>query len=232
MPARVYPQAVSRRSLIYLHGFASSPRSSKARLFADRAATAGIAFACPDLNEPEFRTLTVSRMIDSVERTIADLPEGPVALVGSSLGAFVALHAAARHSGARADRRPIDRLIFLAPALDLVPGFEREVGPDQVRRWQATDAYTVFHYSDNQPRELAWAFMEDARRYDAFAVSLPVPTLIYQGRRDEVVAPEAVERWAASRPWVTLRLVDDGHQLLAHVEQMWSDTRRIVEGDE
>jgi len=223
---------VSRRSLIYLHGFASSPRSSKARLFADRAAAAGIAFACPDLNEPEFRTLTVSRMIDSVERTIAGLPEGPVALVGSSLGAFVALHAAARHSGARVDRWPIDRLIFLAPALDLVPGFEREVGPDQIRRWQATDSYTVFHYSDNQARELAWAFMEDARRYDAFAVSLPVPTLIYQGRRDEVVAPEAVERWAASRPWVTLRLVDDGHQLLDHVEQMWSDTRRIVEGGE
>jgi uncharacterized protein len=222
---------VSRRSLIYLHGFASSPRSSKARLFAARAASAGIPFACPDLNEPEFRTLTVTRMIDQVDRAIDGLPDSPVALVGSSLGAFVALHAAARRAlPGTVDR--VDRLIFLAPALDLVPEFEREVGPERIREWEATDAYSVFHYADNKPRDLGWAFMADARGYDASAVSLMIPTLIYQGRRDEVVAPAGVERWAASRPWVTLRLVDDGHQLLDHVEEMWREVRRFVEGDE
>jgi uncharacterized protein len=231
VPAGVHPQAVSRRSLVYLHGFASSPRSSKARLFAERAAAADITFSCPDLNAPEFRTLTVTRMLDQLDQVIAVLPEGPVAIVGSSLGAFVALHAAARRAALRDDPRPIDRLIFLAPALDLVAGFEREVGAEQIRAWQATDAYTIFHYADNQPRELSWAFMADATGYDAFAVSLPIPTLIYQGRRDEIVAPEAVERWAASRPWVTLQLVDDGHQLLDHVDQMWNEVRRVVEGD-
>jgi pimeloyl-ACP methyl ester carboxylesterase len=222
---------VSQRSLIYLHGFASSPRSSKARLFAARAASAGIPFTCPDLNEPEFRTLTVTRMIDQVGRAIDGLPDGPVALVGSSLGAFVALHAAARRAlSGTVDR--VDRLIFLAPALDLVPEFEREVGPERIREWEATDTYSVFHYADNRPRDLGWAFMADARGYDPSVVSLMIPTLIYQGRRDEVVAPAGVERWAASRPWVTLRLVDDGHQLLDHVEEMWREVRRFVEGDE
>lgn len=222
---------MSRRSLIYLHGFASSPRSSKARLFATRAAAARIPFACPDLNEPEFRTLTVTRMIDRVDRVIDELPAGPVALVGSSLGAFVALHAAARRGLTGIDDR-IDRLIFLAPAMDLVAEFEREVGSGRIREWEATDAYSVFHYADNRPRDLGWAFMADARGYDAASVSLTTRTLIYQGRRDEVVAPAGVERWAASRPWVTLRLVDDGHQLLDHVEEMWREVRRFVEGDE
>jgi pimeloyl-ACP methyl ester carboxylesterase len=170
-------------------------------------------------------------MIDQVDRVIDGLPDGPVALVGSSLGAFVALHAAARRAPAGTVDR-IDRLIFLAPALDLVPEFEREVGPERIREWEATDAYSVFHYADNMPRDLGWAFMADARGYDAATVSLMIPTLIYQGRRDEVVAPAGVERWAASRPWVTLRLVDDGHQLLDHVEEMWREVRRFVEGDE
>ncbi len=223
---------MSRRSLIYLHGFASSPRSSKARLFGERAAAAGIPFACPDLNEPEFRTLTVTRMIDQVDRAIDSVPDGPVALVGSSLGAFVALHAAARRALKDAADRRIDRLIFLAPAFDLVPGFEREVGPQRIRDWEGSDAYTVFHYADNRPRDLGWGFMLDARGYDAFSVSLEIPTLIYQGRRDEVVAPAGVERWAAARPWVTLRLVDDGHQLLDHVDEMWTEVSRVVQGDE
>ena len=200
-------------------------------MFADRAAAACIGFACPDLNEPDFRTLTVTRMIEHVERTISALPVGPVALVGSSLGAFVALHAAAQRSADQSPDRPIDRLIFLAPALDLVPSLELEFGPDRMRTWEDTDAFSVFHYGDNMARDLGWTFMTDARRYDAYAVTLRTPTLVYQGRRDEVVAPASVERWAATRPWVTLRLVDDGHQLLDHVDQMWADVRRFLEVD-
>lgn len=220
------------RSLVYLHGFASSPRSSKARFFAERASAAGLGFACPDLNLPEFRTLTVTRMLDQVDAIVDALPDGPVALVGSSLGAFVALHAAnRRHASIPAAPRAIDRLIFLAPALDLVSSLEQELGTDRIARWQATDRHELFHYADAATRELRWAFMADARRYDSYSVRLTTPTLVYQGTRDEVVAPATVSRWAADRPWVTVRLVDDGHQLLGHLDQMWTDIARFVEVD-
>ena len=88
----------------------------------------------------------------------------------------------------------------------------------------------MFHYGDDAMRELGWGFMPDARSYDSDAVRLDLPTLIYQGRRDDVVRPASVERWVAARPHVTLRMVDDGHQLLGHVETMWADVATFLGG--
>lgn len=97
--------------VLYLHGFASSPQSSKARFFAGRLAARDISVTVPDLNQPDFSTLTVSRMLGQVSELIAR-SAGPVSVVGSSLGGFVAVQAARQHP----DR--ITRLVLLAPALD------------------------------------------------------------------------------------------------------------------
>src|SRR6188768_233738 len=99
-------------SAVYLHGFASSPASSKATRFGRELAALGIPFACPDLNEPDFSTLTVTRMLEQTAAAI-HAAKSPVALIGSSLGAFVALHAAAAAGSGN-----VDRLILMAPALD------------------------------------------------------------------------------------------------------------------
>ena len=125
---------------------------------------------------------------------------------------------------------PVDRLVLLAPALDLVSSLEEEFGPAKMGAWQHSGRLPVFHYGDDAMRELGWDFMPDARTYDSDAVQLDLPILIYQGRRDEVVAPDGVERWAATRPQVTLRLVEDGHQLLDHLEMMWADVVTFLGG--
>jgi hypothetical protein len=214
------------RAIIYLHGFASSPRSSKARFFASRGAAAGLQVAVPDLNQPDFRALTVTRMMDATDEILGTL-DGPVTLVGSSLGAFVAVLAAARRARVRC-QPAIDRLVLLAPALDLRESLEIELGPDALADWERLDRRDVFHYADNQMRSLGWKFMADTRQYDAFGVQLDMPVLIYQGTRDQVVKPASVERWASDRPGVTLRLVDDGHQLLEHMEPLWEDVARFI----
>jgi alpha-beta hydrolase superfamily lysophospholipase len=166
-------------------------------------------------------------MLDAVDDSLEAIGDHPVALVGSSLGAFVAVLAAERR--ARAARSPdIDRVVLLAPAFDLVPSLESEIGAEALSDWERRDRRDVFHYAENQSRTLGWGFMADARQYDAFGVQLDKPVLIYQGTRDEVVKPTSVERWARGRPGVTLRLVDDGHQLLQHMEPLWEDVARFI----
>jgi len=51
-------------NVFYLHGFASSPASTKVGYFTDRFGEHGIDLRCPDLNQPDFATMTLTRMLD------------------------------------------------------------------------------------------------------------------------------------------------------------------------
>lgn len=211
------------RHVVYLHGFASSPKSSKAQRFGRELAKLGIGFSCPDFNQPSFETLTVSRMLDQVESAIASTREGAVALIGSSLGGFVAAHAAARDRTGR-----IDRLILLAPAFDFGGNRLRQLGEHGIEEWRASGRLRVFHYGLDRECDVGFDLYEDAAQYDAFALTSSLPTLIFQGRHDASVDPATVERWAKGRPSVDLRLVDDGHQLRDSMDEIWTESKKFL----
>ena len=101
----------------------------------------GVEFHCPDLNHPDFSTMTVSRMVEKVQAIIENLPEGQVILCGSSLGSFVALHATERMS------RQIDRMILLAPAFDFGRKPVGDLGEDGMARWKDEGWWTFTHYA-------------------------------------------------------------------------------------
>jgi len=210
------------RHVIYLHGFASSPGSSKAQRFAQELLGTGVGFSCPDFNLPSFETLTITRMLDQTRAAIAAAGAEPVALVGSSLGAFVALHAAAQDATSR-----VDRLVLLAPALDFGGNRLRQLGEHGIDEWRRRGTIPFFHYALNRPAAVGFALYEDAARYDAHAVDVRWPTLVFQGTRDASVDPGMVERWASTRPTVDLRLVDDEHQLSASVDWIWQESARL-----
>ncbi len=209
------------RHAVYLHGFASSPESSKAVWLGEALTRAGVGYSCPDLNQPSFETLTVTRM---VEQTLAALEaaQAPVALIGSSLGAYVAVHAAAADAG-----RFVDRLVLLAPALDFGGNRLTHLGPHSIEEWRAAGALTVHHYGLGGARSVGFGLYEDAAAYDAFDVALDLPTLVVQGRQDDVVDTAMVERWCAARPSVDLHLVDDGHQLRESLPFIWGKCQRL-----
>jgi pimeloyl-ACP methyl ester carboxylesterase len=201
------------RPVVYVHGFASSDRSTKAGYLASRLASHGIALRSPNFNLPDFASLTMTRMLDQLAGAIGG---GGATLIGSSLGGTVAVLAAAR----LADR--IDRLVLLAPAVTFAKEGHRLLPPERVADWRRRGALPFFHYGDNCERLLDFAFYEDIRRYDAFQAVFSQPTLIFQGVRDASVDHRTVEQFAASRPNVTLSLLDDDHQLIVSLPRIWS----------
>jgi uncharacterized protein len=221
--------------VFYLHGFASSARSSKARFFGERLASLGLPLHLPDFNEPDFFTLTVTRMLDQVDAAIAALPTGPVTLIGSSLGAFVAWHAAARRAAKAAaagdgheQSHPVEKLVLLAPALDFGKNRMKDLGEEGLAKWKATNRLEFFHYGYGEPRDVHYELYEDARRYDSTRVTVDAPALVFHGRRDALVEPAMVEQFCAARPSMTLHMLDDEHQLLGHLDLLWRETAAFL----
>ena len=119
-------------------------------------------------------------------------------------------------------------LVLLAPALDFGADDRGRIGDVTIADWKEAGSCEVFHYAWNRPEILDYALYEDARRYDAFAVRLDMPVLVFQGSRDTVVDPEVVKRWAAGRANVTLEIVDDDHQLQASLDWIVERTKEFL----
>ena len=87
-----------RTSFIYLHGFASSPSSSKAMYFADRLSGKNAQVSIPDLNGSDFKKLTLSSQLQIIDNqfnlsnTETDArARKKIALIGSSMGGLLAV---------------------------------------------------------------------------------------------------------------------------------------------
>jgi uncharacterized protein len=224
MPSRVPEAAVvsaARPALFYLHGFASSPQSTKVRYFMQTLAALGVEVRCPDFNQPDFRTMTMTRMLDQLDAQMAAAP-APATLVGSSLGGTLAILAAGRF-GAR-----VDRLVLLAPAVMFGDAGHHLLPREKIAIWKERGEFEFFHFAHGAMRQLSYAFYEDSLKYDAFGTLFTQPALIFQGTRDALVNSRDVERFASARPNVKLSLLDDDHQLIASLPRIWSDMQPFL----
>ena len=193
--------------IVYLHGFASGPSSSKAQHFRAALTAAGAAVDVPDLTAGEFERLTISGQLSTLEQVACDRP---VRLVGSSMGGYLAALFAAR-------RPSVERLVLLAPAFSFARRWPEKLGAAEMDRWRKTDLLEVFHYAEGRNRVLRYGLMEDAARYEDFP-EFRQPALIFHGRRDDIVPVEYSQAFAAGRSNVTLEVVDSGHDLLDVLE--------------
>jgi pimeloyl-ACP methyl ester carboxylesterase len=203
--------------IIYLHGFASGPSSSKARYFRSLLESAGGRVDVPDLAEGDFQHLTVTGQLAVIDRLV-----GPdrVTLIGSSLGGYLAAVYAASHP-------QVQRLVLLAPAFAFAQRWPEWLGKEQFAAWRRTGVMEVFHYGENHSCKLGYQLLTDVERYQPYP-NFTQPALIFHGSHDASVPVSDSETFAANHPNATLEVLDDDHQLLQSLPYMAPKILRFV----
>ena len=208
------------KNVVYLHGFASSPSGRKVTALRERLASAGLAVVAPDLNVPSFERLDFAAMTDVARREIARA--APRVVVGSSLGALVALGSAGMGPAP---------LVLIAPALGL--------GRRWIEKLPPGDPRPFFHHGTKTERLLHRRFFEEMAEVEVDREPPPVPVVLFMGTEDESVPFRHVRRtweiWEESgRLAKGSRFVEipgGDHGLVDHVPEIAEEVRRLVSGD-
>lgn len=171
-----YPSAARLKTILYFHGFASSPSGRKVSALRNLLEPAGFEIVAPDLNVPSFRNLdfeAVARRAHSESNRY-----NPEVIVGSSLGALVALETSRR--GANAP------LLLIAPAL----GF----GERWIEKLPPGDPIPFFHHGEERELPIHRRFFEQLANLDTDREPPPGRVVVMMGGRDESVPFESVRQ--------------------------------------
>lgn len=207
-------------SFLYLHGFASSPQSTKASYFRDRAAEMGINLWIPDLNQGDFFNLSLTRQIHQCTALLAE--SGAIGIIGSSFGGLTAAWLGERHP-------QVNHLILLAPAFQFAQVWLPRLG-DQYQQWRTQGELAIYHHGKEAWLPLSFRFVEDLASYSETELQRPIPTLIIHSRQDEIIPVQVSRDYAHTRPWVDLREIDGDHALMENLEDIWQSIQpRLID---
>ncbi|WP_059000253.1 YqiA/YcfP family alpha/beta fold hydrolase [Leptolyngbya sp. NIES-2104] len=195
----------------YLHGFASSPRSTKARQLRDRFQSLHLSLEIPDFNQNDFQHLTLTRQVEQVKSLIS---EGPITLIGSSFDGLTAAWIAQQCE-------QVDRIVLLAPAFNYLNHWLPTFAPAQLEKWRSGQAIMIYQYGTGGSLPLNYDIISDLERYDENELQKPIPTLVVHGIRDETIPIEQSRSYARARSWVELIELDSDHSLVDQEESIW-----------
>jgi hypothetical protein len=203
--------------LLYLHGFASSPESTKASYFRFRLRELGLELAVPEL-APDFRRMTITSQLAIVEPL---LERGPTVILGSSLGGYLATLAAERHP------EHVAALVLFAPAFGFARRWESRLGQPAMARWRSERTLEVYHYGKSREEKLSIGLIDDAGSYHD-EPDPRCPALVFAGRRDDTVPLATVEHFSRGRAERNLVVLDAGHELIEVLDLLWQLTHDFL----
>lgn len=207
------------RSVLYFHGFASSPRSAKVQSLSRLLEPDGISLNAPDLNAPSFGALEWESMVETALEAGRRTP--PHAIAGSSLGGLVALEVMRRGI--------IAPLVLIAPALGIAERWRTKLPPG--------DPIEVFNHALGANAPIHRRFFLEMAELHVDDSPPPAPVTLIMGTNDESVPFDGVVRtWESWKPslvpgsrFVTIEGGD--HGLTAHVDriakELWSAATQL-----
>ena len=211
------------QNIILLHGFASSGNSTKARFLRQKFQNSTeAAFHAFDFNPTptDFEYMTTTGMINRLRQFIVDRRTENLSLIGSSMGALVALNYTHRYGG-------VNRLLLMAPALSYFSGSREEAA---ARDLDPNQTDLVTHYAFNNEIPLRKEIDIDGLLYRQ-PVPPPVPITIIHGRFDDVVPIKHSQQYAADyADRVNLIEVDADHPLNDQLDLMWQQIQHFLLG--
>lgn len=205
---------------LYLHGFASSPRSTKARYMQQKFKHLGLTLHTPDLNLTDFSTVTLSKLLNYLNRTYLESNQ-PLVIIGSSLGGFLAVQLAAQSP-------LVQKLVLFAPAFGFSQRIAKTLGEENIAKWQQDGSREFYHYGLKRNVNLQFQFFVDAQNYSEEKLTRSLPILIFHGLQDEVVPASLSEEFMKRRSQVTLKLLSDDHALGNDLDNIWQDTKQFL----
>jgi pimeloyl-ACP methyl ester carboxylesterase len=205
----------------YLHGFASSVQSNKARAFVQWGRDHDVTINALDLRVPSLEHLRFSQIVAKVRDAIADQGEkGRAVLVGSSLGGLTACRVAEKEPRVAA-------LFLMAPAFRLAERWRRRLGEAAWLAWKSSGRFEVKDHATGNLTFVDHGFVEELALLDVGFPDVRVPTCIVHGTKDETVDIELSREWAKTRPHVQLIEVDDDHELATSVPRILEEATRF-----
>ncbi|RDV40044.1 alpha/beta fold hydrolase [Bradymonadaceae bacterium TMQ3] len=209
--------------LAYLHGFASSARSTMGAWLARELEWRGYELHRPELNVPSFYELTFSEALRVMDRLDADVARTgrPWRLIGSSMGGYLAAR------WAQLNPQRVDRLLLLAPGFDLPARWPHLVGKKRMKRWEEEGALKL-PGPDERMQPVSWNFIEDARTHEPWP-EVSCPVVIVHGTRDPTVPVASSRRYVEMYEGGRLVEVDDRHQLRDSRDTVWSELVQLFE---
>lgn len=214
-------------TVVWLGGFRSDMTGTKAQVLADTAAERGWSFLRFDYrahgaSSGEWTDSTIGLWRSDALAAIDRLTEGPLVLVGSSMGGWIACLAAL----ARPQR--VGALVLVAPAADFTEKLMRpKLTPEAVRELELNGVW-IEPAEYDAPLPITRTLLDEGRTWSILDSPVPIaaPVRILQGGRDEPVPWDHALKLAQriTSEDVVFTLIKDGDHRLSRPQ----DLERLV----